>query len=731
MENFQPFDIVKQFIFRLGVLALAGIWLYRIIKKKQVVPIGKILVVWLAVVGYLLLSLTWSLFPGLSWLGNYFRQQGVFSLLFYWLFGLLVFWSITDIKQINKWLGVVVITGAFAAGYGLIQHVGLDPMPWNGDTSRIFSTFGQVNFFAHWLAMAIPLTVYWLLIPINKPWQRIAGAVVLVAELLTLLYTNSRGGWIGCAFSALVASAIYVYFNRRYLSYYLGLLLFGCVFVIVTIWQLPQLKQINYGFMNSYVHRALSIVEIKSLPNMVRFNYWNNAKDEFVNTGWNRRLFGYGKDSQEMVYRKYYRPEWAIFEEINSYPDRAHNVVIDTWLEFGLIGLLLFGGLPLYIIWSAIKRTRKADWEIKWLVIALGASVAGYFGAGFVGFQMVGVYVYYFFVLGLLTWLAWSEAPRQQVFINSPKNFRALILIGGTLMILLIAYGFVWRFYFADYKLMKAEKGLANNNLQQALDGAEDMLAIMPEHVYFKEKYLFYYANALPMIGSEEARKQAERNIIDEVASLSEKDVRMFSVGNGVARAYSMLGYYNDKKYYNDAEMAYENILTSASYFTSPRLDYGRMEMWRKDYNKARQVFQTGIDLLPLQDPRLETGHKASVMKTAFEFENLICSAYVYEKKYAEALPHCFKADEHLPDQSQNLKDIADIYYQLKNIEKTIEYNRRGYILYPDDPTWAFSLATLYKEKGDKKTALRYAEWVKKLDSTYKDLDKLMKELGR
>jgi len=102
-----------------------------------------------------------SIRPETSWWGSYQRGQGTYTNLSYIaLFALLV-GNLRRREQLDRLVSAVVLTATSVAVYGVVQHLGLDPLPWKGDViTRVSSTMGNSIFVAAYLTMALPFVLY-------------------------------------------------------------------------------------------------------------------------------------------------------------------------------------------------------------------------------------------------------------------------------------------------------------------------------------------------------------------------------------------------------------------------------------------------------------------------------------------------------------------------------------------------------------------------------------------
>ncbi len=102
-----------------------------------------------------------SVLPRISWGGSYQRGQGTYTNLAYiGLFAVIV-GNLRTRAQLQRLITTAIMTGVSVGMYGLVQHYGLDPLPWAGNViTRISSTMGNSIFVAAYLIMIVPFVLY-------------------------------------------------------------------------------------------------------------------------------------------------------------------------------------------------------------------------------------------------------------------------------------------------------------------------------------------------------------------------------------------------------------------------------------------------------------------------------------------------------------------------------------------------------------------------------------------
>lgn len=102
-----------------------------------------------------------SIMPATSFWGSYQRLQGTYTHLSYIALFAAMVATLRRRAQMERVVTVSLVAGATVAGYGILQHLGLDPLPWRGDViARVASTMGNSIFVAAYMIMILPLALY-------------------------------------------------------------------------------------------------------------------------------------------------------------------------------------------------------------------------------------------------------------------------------------------------------------------------------------------------------------------------------------------------------------------------------------------------------------------------------------------------------------------------------------------------------------------------------------------
>jgi len=255
----------------------------------------------------------------------------------------------------HKLIEVLSVTGGIVALIGIIQYLFIDifiPPRWL-DTSlygaeqykRVFSTFLNPNVLAGYLIFIISISISTLH---NK-----YSYLVLPLSLSCLIFTFSRGGWIG---TAIAVCTVLLLKRESKLS---SIILIACTFFLL-------------GFWSMILGRISGVLNFRDSTLLYRIEIWKTAFSVFIK----HPLVGCGFGTAWKVI-----PE--VSTEISALVGHAHNLYLNFAMETGIAGLFAF-------IWFYISRVFKGYNRLKSLENTDRDVVIGLIG-GFVGTAFHGM----------------------------------------------------------------------------------------------------------------------------------------------------------------------------------------------------------------------------------------------------------------------------------------------------------------------------------------------------
>jgi tetratricopeptide (TPR) repeat protein len=321
--------------------------------------------------------------------------------------------------QVRRLQHAVIITSLPIAIYGVIQHYGIDPLPWGGDVqTRVAANAGNAIFLAAYLIMAFFLTLervfasFVRLLGIGQPpdadaqdWQTsIAGGAylfVLLVQTIAIFWTQSRGPWLGWLlgiylFILLTLATVRPRRYKWFMGWVVGVGLAGVLFLIAvnTVPALAPVREMPY------IGRLTGVLELEGGTGKVRALIWQGASQmlqpheplnfpdgskDAINIL--RPLVGYGPEAMWVAFNPFYPPDLAHVEARNASPDRSHNETWDSLVITGLLGFAAYMTVFIAIFY----------WALRWLHLIVKRRDTILFGALLAGFAVASVAGFYYF----------------------------------------------------------------------------------------------------------------------------------------------------------------------------------------------------------------------------------------------------------------------------------------------------------------------------------------------
>lgn len=239
-----------------------------------------------------------------------------------------------------RYLKVLIASGSIATTYGIIQFLGLDPVPWNNIFSPVIGFLGNPNFQSAYLGITgVPIFTE-LISRSGKRKQQFALMALLLLLLFTIYQTDSRQGLL--SFAAGISAVIFIWLRthgRKALTKFLGALMVLAGFlVILGIFRFGPLENLLYKRSNS-----------------ARMYYWDAA----WKMTWEHPFFGVGLDNYGQWYRRSRSVDSVQEFGIDSISDVAHNVFLEFSSSGGFLFAFSYVGICFMALLSIIRTLRR------------------------------------------------------------------------------------------------------------------------------------------------------------------------------------------------------------------------------------------------------------------------------------------------------------------------------------------------------------------------------------
>ena len=262
---------------------------------------------------------------GLEFYGTFGRNTG---LLTYFSLSILMFTAIILSSDLflQKYVFVLITTGVIATLYGLIQHFGFDPVPWDNIFSPVIGFLGNPNFQSALLGITGVCVFGSLITAAKSSLKFFLGSLFFLMLVFTIYQTNSKQGLLNLASGICVLLWIFVKEKgKKHFTRLVGVSMCLIGFIVA------------FGVFND---GPLADVLFKRSIS-ARIFYWE--------AGWKMTtenpIFGVGLDNYGDWYRRARTIEATIEFGPDSVSDVAHNVLLDFSSN---------GGFPLLVIYLVI-----------------------------------------------------------------------------------------------------------------------------------------------------------------------------------------------------------------------------------------------------------------------------------------------------------------------------------------------------------------------------------------
>jgi O-antigen ligase/tetratricopeptide (TPR) repeat protein len=354
----------------------------------------------LGIVVTTVLATATSVAPLVSLLGSWERQQGLVTVFAWLVLGVAAALTGRDQSRRRTLLEVWALGSVPVCLYAFLQQARLDPISWLNQPLGVASTVGSSTALSTYLAMLVPITVACAVAAaadvltagsrrarsggrFADPRLRYSGLVALVVgQVAALVMTQVRGGLLALASGLLVMVAFVLWPSHRRL-----VMVGGSAAVAVLVLG---------GVLLGAVPRP-DTGDGEDTSARQRVLIWQDALQAIVGP---RLLLGYGPETQMVALEPHYPVELALrFEDLRF--DRAHNLVLDTLLTTGLLGLIALGVTLYGVARSAIAGSVAVEGPVRWLNGAVPGALVANLVAGQFAFDTATTGALFWMLVGL------------------------------------------------------------------------------------------------------------------------------------------------------------------------------------------------------------------------------------------------------------------------------------------------------------------------------------------
>jgi len=579
------FSPAKELLAEILVLLALMFWGFRMINREEVKLISTPLnLPILSFISICLLSLIWS--------NSFFISLKELPL---FLTGPLLYFIVTnnisDNRQISRILNILLIIGGLFGVYGILQYNGIDFAFWSGNIGRqnVFGLFGNVNYFAEYMIVPLPLAIS-LFFTVQNRTHKILLLVGILAIGGSLIFTFTRGSYLAIGISSLFMFFLYLVsqgknFTKEHKKIFIIIL--ALIILVTFLFAIPNSLN-KPGTVISKIEGRISISQLTKDTSLKRriaiwkftgmmikdhpilgsglgtFKYNSlSYQAKFFDQGENRRLYPHG------------------------FADKAHNEYLQLWAELGIIGLGIFLWLIVSYFNYGIKFLKRIQNRYKQgMIIGLMGSIVAVLVDGIFGFplHLPATIALFWLVLALTVATIKIEVHAEEdnslkKKSNPVSRFKPLLYILIVLLTVFLCIT-VTRPFIARIYLYYANKEIKEENWNEVIKMEEEVLKWDPylgrayydigkvleiKRIYNSSLEYFMKASkyidhiALPQ---DIALIYLKKGQLDEAAIKLKQAITYQKDEKSMVPLYSELGNtYLQLKRYKPAEIAFKNAL--------------------------------------------------------------------------------------------------------------------------------------------------------------------------
>ncbi|MDR2192318.1 MAG: O-antigen ligase family protein [Endomicrobium sp.] len=617
------------------------------------------------------------------------------------------FGSDAKLLKIKNWL---IAASYIVCVYGIIQLIdyhffppppdaGLDPFAWRqAFSNKIFSTFGNPNFYGDFLIVMGPVTLAMFL---YRRAFYLAFLWVLISACT--FFTYSKGAWLAYAAGNFTFIVFYVtVFFREKLN--------TKVLIYTSVIALLVLAVVGGGIAH------LSKKRIDSLS--FRICTWASAW-EMINTN---PVFGTGIGSFYVTYPAWRRPQIFFIEgKHNTESDHPENEYLEVWFDEGIIGFSIFLTMIVFIFTLGYKNISylhfskgTRDGPMAYLQLGVLSAFAAKLSHDAVcvslRFVSSGVMLWLLIAVTLTIGInILNNAPAPSVVKDTAlKRFIKIFL--QAVLIAVFVYGmiFLYGYFKADLLHSKAIQASKMNNWDLALSTYEEVNKEnpgFPMSIYFKGNVHLDRWKAGDSIKTEESFK------------------KLWKLAPNYVQSKYLAGIMYSKSFDDAVKLRDEYVKTGKP----QEIVDAQNNKIEEAFNNAVKYFNQYLTIDPIFP--LTYHNLASLYVRAGDFqkaEQTLFAHINYPASMANS-PHNIWVEDWA---KRRPYDYAETYSQLGNLymlQNKFEEARDAYLktleLFPQHIAARKNLAGAYAQLGDKDSHVK--EWIEVFKLDNKDQDAL------
>ncbi len=631
--SFFPFVTPKTIYFRILVEIMLAAYLILILLFPRYRPKPNIIFTSILIFIFVLIvtSILGINFERSFW-STYERMTGIFTFLHLLAFFVILTSTFKKREDWEKILAVSVLVGVIIC---------ITVLTNSGLSTRGGGTIGNTSFLAAYLLFDIFFALV-LFLQQKSSFLRVFSGISLLFLIPTLLLSTARGAIASFWFGLFLILLGYLLFSKKKKLQKIGAGLVFCLVILAIVALIIQ-----PFFLKDKVESVLKDMK-------PRFVVWEKGWKGFLE----KPIFGWGPENFNVVFTKFFNPCVFLSEcggEI--WFDRVHNVVLDTLVNSGIIGLLSHLLIFAVSIFTLFKICLKKE-ENMMPCLIMAVLLIIYFAQNLLVFDMISSYTVFFLSLGFISFLINEEKYSFSDSTEEPSSFikegfgRNIIFgLIISLTTLILYFGNIQPFSGA---VNTVKVIIASDSLEEMIVSYEKSLNTLMEKYEIREQFsLKLYQSAFNPQNNKETVKLAFEIGEEQMEESIRKNYLDFRPHLFLGRLYfADYRFSLDKEKLDSAEQIFEKAIELSPTNQQGYWHLAEVKLAKGENQATFDLFNKAIEL----EPRMSKSHwyLATVYYITGQYEQAL------EKvKDAEAVGYDWRKN------TEDVKKVTEIYKAL------------------------------------------------------------------
>ena len=606
---FFPFVGPKSLYFMGLVEIIFFVWLILVIYYPQYRPRKNPILIALTL--FLIVLIFSSLFgQNLSY--SFWSKPERMTGLLMWFHLLAFFLVISSVFQKQDWKRIFVLSLFVSLILSLIAFFSKNPAMHGG------GTIGNDSFLGTYLIFALFLALY--LIFVSEKELRIYSLFCFLIIFLILMLSGARAAKLSFLGGLILLFFLWLIFSQKRNLRWLGLALLTLFIIFAFSFSFLALQP------DSFVRKEI-IEKTVGQTFGGRFVVWQSAWQGFLE----KPLLGWGPENFELSFVTHYDPCLGTPRcGGDIWYDRAHNIIFDTLVSVGLLGMITYLGIFLSVIYLLWKRYFQQKIEF-WVAGIFSVLLISYFVQNLTVFDMVSSYLMFFLVLGFVG----SITTPYRETIPTERTGRSIKEMSLIIILILFVFSF---FYFViqplktDYYVIAALRSQPVS--EERLNYYKKTLATSPFGKYQIRE--FFGQITLEFAQSEKARKVPAENfkkeidfVIEELEKTTIESPLDFRSQLKLGQLYNVYAVLLDQRKILEAERVLEKAIKVSPTNQQGYWALAQTKLYQGKFKEALSLAERAIEL----EPELLQSHRIVI-----QIAKIIGNDELAKRKFNEAI---------------------------------------------------------------------------------------------